>query len=145
MRYVGYVLLKGAISLSELIAELPENSKVGAITTFTGIVREVSDTESKKVVSMEVEAWNEKGTESMTEIAVRIGEKYQLLGMRIVHFTGQLAIGDTVVMIVITSVHRKEAFKALEEAINAYKQESPVWKKEIYEDGTGKWITTAKH
>ncbi len=142
-RFDGDILTKGSITLDELIGQIPVDTQSGAITTFSGIVRDVSDKESKKVVSMEVEAWPEKGKESMQKIAVRIGERYNLLGMRIIHFTGDLKIGDLIVLIVISSVHRKEAFIAMEEAINAYKNESPVWKKEIYEDGTGNWITTA--
>ena len=54
-------------------------------------------------------------------------------------------LGMPIVCIVISYEHRKEAFSALEESINAYKQKSPVWKKEIYIDGTGSWITTAKN
>lgn len=143
-KFDGDILPKGSIQLQELIKQLSDNSNSGAITTFSGVVRQLSDNNEQPVVAMEVEAWSEKGKESMTSIAQRIGIKYNLLGIRIVHFTGELKIGDTIVLIVISSVHRKEAFNALEEAINAYKQETPVWKKEKYADGSSKWIKTAQ-
>ena len=74
---------------------------------------------------------------------MRLGKKHGLLGLRIVHITGYLAIGDPIVYVVISSIHRKEAFGALEDIIHAYKNESPVWKKEIYSDGSEKWIRTS--
>lgn len=130
-------------SLEEELRALPESTKIGAITTFTGIVREISDKSTKEVIGLEVEHWEEYGDARMTEIATRIGKEYGLLGIRIVHVYGHLKIGDPIVFVSIASIHRKEAFEALESAIIAYKNESPVWKKEIYADGSGTWIKTA--
>lgn len=143
--YLGWIAPVGSISLDDLINDMGEDSRRGAITTFTGIVRENSDVTDKKVVSIEVETWEEEGTGSMDTIAKEIGDKHDLLGFRIIHLEGKIMLGMPIVYIVISSEHRKEAFSALEESINAYKQKSPVWKKEIYIDGTGSWITTAKN
>lgn len=142
MKFNGWISPKNEISLSDLINDLDQDSKMGAITTFTGLVRDISDYNEVKVKALEVEAWVEKG-EIMRDIAKDIGVRYNLLGMRIVHLEGMLEIGDPIVYVVISSIHRKEAFDALEDAINAYKNKSPVWKKEIYEDGNSHWITTA--
>lgn len=142
-KFDGDILPKNSITLTDLINQMGFDEERGAITTFTGLVRSISDNAEKKVVAMEVESWTEKGRESMQKIARRIGEKYGLLGMRLVHLTGRIEIGEVIVLIVLSSIHRKEAFSALEETINAYKNESPVWKKEIYDDGSGEWITTA--
>ncbi|MDH5647757.1 MAG: molybdenum cofactor biosynthesis protein MoaE, partial [Candidatus Heimdallarchaeota archaeon] len=95
------------------------------------------------VVALEVEAWEERANDTMQEIAKKILNNHNLINIGIVHLTGYLNIGDPIVYIVIKSIHRKEAFVALEEAILAYKQGSPVWKKEIYADGSSNWITTA--
>lgn len=142
-KYDGDILPKNSITLTDLINQMGFDEERGAITTFSGLVRSISDSAEKKVVAMEVESWTEKGQESMQKIARRIGKKYGLLGMRLVHLTGRIEIGEVIVLIVLSSIHRKEAFAALEETINAYKNESPVWKKEIYDDGSGEWITTA--
>ncbi len=145
MKFYGNVIPIGKIQLQDLINEVMNNTHIGAITTFTGIVRESSDSSDKTVVGLEVEVWEEKGEEAMTQIAREIGEKYNLLGVRIIHLYGNLKLGDPIVYVVLASIHRKEAFMALEEIIDAYKQRSPVWKKEIYSDGSGKWISTSKH
>lgn len=117
-------------------------NKIGALTSFVGIVRETSDSEEKRVVGMEVEHWEQKGESTMTEIAEELGEKFGLLGVRIYHVFGRLKLGDPIVFVVLASEHRKEAFEALDEAVHLYKTKSPVWKKEIYEDETDKWIFT---
>lgn len=140
----GWIAHVGTITIDDLIQDLGFNAKQGAITTFTGILREESDYSDKKVHQMVVESWIEKGNISMNMIATEIGNKFNLLAVRIVHLEGFINIGDPIVFVVLSSIHRKEAFTALEEIIDSYKQKSPVWKKEIYEDGTDKWITTAK-
>ncbi|MFV2014146.1 MAG: molybdenum cofactor biosynthesis protein MoaE [Candidatus Heimdallarchaeota archaeon] len=142
--YDGWIANIGTITLEEIITGFQPNVKTGAITTFTGIVREISDVEDKKVVEIEIEAWEDKADESMRKIAQRIGIAHHLLGVRIVHVAGNIKLGQPIVFVALTSIHRKEAFEALEEIIQAYKNESPVWKKEIYDDGSSKWITTAK-
>ena len=128
--------------LSDDLMSLENADEIGAITSFVGIVRNTSDSEEKRVIGMEVEHWEERGKTSMTDIATRLGEKYGLVGVRIFHVYGKLSIGDPIVYVVLASRHRKEAFEAMEEAIHLYKTESPVWKKEIYEDKTDKWIFT---
>jgi molybdopterin synthase catalytic subunit len=140
----GWIAPVGTLELGTLIDQISGNDQQGAITTFTGVVREISDVSDKKVVAMEVESWEGKGSISMNAIAREIGDKYGLLGIRIIHLEGRIKLGMPIVYIVIYSIHRKEAFEALEDAINAYKQRSPVWKKEIYDDGSGSWISTAK-
>jgi molybdopterin synthase catalytic subunit len=142
--YKGWIAKIGSITLEDVINDLQTNHQIGAITTFTGIVREISDVEEKKVVEIEIEAWEEKADNSMNTIAERIGTSHKLLGVRIVHIEGNIKLGEPIVFIALASIHRKEAFEALEEIIHAYKNESPVWKKEVYLDGSSKWITTAK-
>ena len=130
--------------MQELIEELQGNQKIGAFTSFIGVLRESSDDSEKEVVQMEVEAWPEKASDTMNKIAEEIGMKYKLMGIRLIHFEGIIELGEPIVLVAISSEHRKEAFAALEEVILRYKQESPVWKKEIYDDGSSNWITTAK-
>ncbi len=143
-KFVGGVMEKNSVSLQDLIEELEGDQKIGAFTSFIGVLRESSDKTNKKVVQMDVEAWPERASDTMNKIAEEIGMKYQLIGMRLIHFECIIGLGEPIVLVAISSEHRKEAFAALEDVILRYKQESPVWKKEIYDDGSSNWITTAK-
>lgn len=142
--FSGWIQEVGTIQLQDLIGDLGDDPKRGAITTFTGVTRADSDHTGATVTKIKIETWEEKSTEVMQQIAEDIGEQFSLLGLRIVHLDGIIKLGDPIVFIVISSAHRQEAFSALEEAIHRYKNDSPVWKKEIYSDGSSKWITTAE-
>ena len=67
----GWIAPVGTTSLEDVIETLRPNAKSGAITTFSGIVREVSDDSQLKVTHLEVEAWEKKGSDSMKEISKR--------------------------------------------------------------------------
>ena len=142
----GMIAPKGTVSFNELYEEalsmMPDNT--GALTTFTGVVRDTNPNETKKVVALYVEAWEEQGSKKMEEIATEIAEKHGLTLCILVHLTGELRIREPIVYVILGSQHRNEGFDALEEIIHRYKHDSPVWKKEIYEDGSSKWITTVK-
>ena len=111
--YKGEIISIGSMDTDKLYKELDGNPSTGAFTSFIGIVREISDKSEKKVVGIEVEAWEEKASEKMDEIANEIGNKYKLLGIRLLHVEGMLKIGDPIVYILISSIHRKEAFAAI--------------------------------
>ena len=57
------------------------------------------------------------------------------------HRIGRLAIGEASLLVAVSSAHRREAFEACQHAVDRIKQTVPVWKKEIWEDGEGAWVT----
>ncbi len=131
------------IRLQNDILAADSNKEIGAITDFVGIVRSTSDKGEKQVVRMEVETWEEEGDSYLNRIVEDLLDKTGVIDARLVHVYGKLELGDPIVFLVLASAHRKEAFAALEPFIQAYKNDAPVWKKEIYVDGTSKWIRTA--
>ncbi len=139
----GGIGMEKDFSFSELydlaMTNAPPNT--GDLITFTGVVRKTSSEYPKIVTHLIVEAWDE-GAFIMENIARQIYEKYSLTLCYIYHLTGTLGIGDPIVYVVLGSEHRKEGFEALKEIIELYKKEAPVWKKEVYSDGSEKWIST---
>ncbi len=122
------------------LSNAPPNT--GDLITFTGIVRNTSSESAKSVEYLVVEAWNE-GAFIMEAIARKIFERHSLTLCYIYHLTGTLKIGDPIVYVVLGSEHREEGFEALRDIILLYKKDAPVWKKEVYSDGTGRWISAA--
>ncbi|RMG24967.1 MAG: molybdenum cofactor biosynthesis protein MoaE [Methanobacteriota archaeon] len=149
MMMKGFFIKKEAIPKDFLIKlqnEILENdtaNKIGALTSFVGVVRSTSESEEKQVIRMEVEAWEEEGDSYLNTIVEDLILSTGIIDARLVHVHGHLNLGDPIVYLVLASSHRKEAFAALEPFIEAYKNKAPVWKKEIYSDGTTKWIRTA--
>ena len=140
----GAIVESDKLDLDRILDSIMSGSKadqIGSLLTFTGVLRSTSSGAGKKVVGMEIEAWPERGDRILTQIAEEIIEKHRLVDCRIYHAHGLFKVGETLVIVAVASSHRRESLIAIEEAIDRYKHESPVWKKEIYDDGTSTWIT----
>ena len=132
------------MTLQQIITDITQNPQIinaGAIITFTGLVRESSLFTDKDVKSIEIEAYPEKASDIMNQICQDLITKYNLIDVRIWHATGLFSLSEELVYVVIACAHREEGITAMNEAIHLYKTKSPVWKKEIYADGSTDWIS----
>jgi molybdopterin synthase catalytic subunit len=105
----------------------------GAIATFSGIVRGTN--KGKKVLFLEYEAYPEMAVKMMERIGDEVRATWGLESLRIQHRVGRLNVGETSVVLVVSSPHRDDAFAACQYAINRLKRIVPIWKKEVFEDG----------
>lgn len=105
----------------------------GAIATFSGIVR--GRNQGKKVLFLEYEAYPEMAVKMLERIGEEIEATWGLSSVSIQHRVGRLNVGETSVLIVVSSPHRDDAFAACQYAINRLKKVVPIWKKEVFEDG----------
>ncbi len=109
---------------------------MGGVVTFTGDVR--AETRGKKVVRLEYEAYRPMAEKKLEEIG-RALERAHGAAVAIVHRLGALQPGETAVVIACAAPHRSPAFRACEAAIERLKKEVPIWKKEVFEDGS-MWV-----
>ena len=133
---------KDEINLSNIIFSLknhPEIQEVGSILTFTGIVRNTSK-DGKLINSLEIDAYEELANQSIDKISKEIKEIPGIVDVIIIHFKGVFDITDDLVHVIIASSHREEGFKALRLAVERYKKEIAVWKKEVFLDGSSEWV-----
>lgn len=137
------VYAKGTIEISSFINELlseDSTKDVGAIMTFIGIVRETGKDE-KKITRLEMEAYEEHASIKIRRICDEIKEKYKLSLVRIYHFVGIFEIGEPLVFVLVAGKSRNQTYPALREAVERYKTEPAVFKKEVYIDGSHSWIS----
>ena len=125
-------------SINDLLSMLSKDS--GSIMTFIGVVKEVGIA-NKKVIGLEIESYDERSNLAIKNICNEIKEKHGLSLIWIYHFKGSFKVGEPLVFVIVVGGHRKQTFPALQEAIERYKKELAVWKKEIYYDGSEKWIS----
>ncbi|MCP8308808.1 MAG: molybdenum cofactor biosynthesis protein MoaE [archaeon] len=130
--------IKIASVISDLLSNLPKDA--GAVMMFIGVVREVGK-DDKKVIRLEMESYNEYANLAMKKISDEIRDKYELSLARIYHFKGSFSIGEPLVLVIVAGKSRKQAFPALQEAIERYKKEPAMWKKEVYIDESWAWIS----
>lgn len=109
----------------------------GAIVTFSGVVRD--NARGRKVVALDYESYAPAAEKQLARICDEIRERWSVLQVAIEHRTGRLEIGETSVVISVSSAHREAAFDSARYAIERIKEIVPIWKKEFYEDGET-WI-----
>lgn len=121
--------------VSEELAALerPER-RAGAVVTFTGVVRPDGG-----VVEMTLEHYEGMTQKSLSEIVEKARSRWNIEDVVVIHRVGPLKVGDRIVLTVVTSEHRREAFEASEFIMDWLKTEAPFWKKEITADG-GRWV-----
>ncbi len=105
----------------------------GGVDIFIGTVR--SHTKGRKVVRLEYEAYQGMALSEMDKIAQQVGKRWPEARIAIHHRTGTLDIGEAAVIIAVSTPHRAQAFEACRYAIDTLKENVPIWKKEIFEDG----------
>ncbi len=128
------------ISVIQEYFEVKPSEDVGAIFTFLGITRR-EGADEKEVDMIEMESYKEHANITIKRICEEVGEKYGVPLVRIYHLVGKFKVGEPLVFVVVGGRSRNQALQALEEAINRYKTEPALWKKEIYIDGTTRWIS----
>ena len=78
----------------------------------------------------------------LVEVAEQIAQKYDVIAVAAVHRVGRLAIGDAAVVVATAAAHRGEAFEASRALIDELKATVPIWKHQVFADGTDEWVGT---
>lgn len=133
---------KGEIELETIIKSVKANLKIkkaGSIHAFTGIVRD-SSINGKPVARMKIDAYDELANKSIFEICELLKREKGIIDIKIVHLKGEFELSEDLVYVVVASAHRKEGFDVISKAVDMYKKETAVWKREDFNDGTSEWI-----
>lgn len=105
---------------------------MGAVVTFTGIVRDHPDA---SLEAMEIEHYPGMTEAALQEIAQKATDRWALGDVLIIHRYGRMSPGDMIMMVATAAPHRKDAFEAAEFLMDYLKSRAPFWKREISADG----------
>lgn len=125
--------------LFDLAAEVAalEGEGVGAVVTFTGLVRNASAL--GKVEAIELEHYPAMTEKSLQAIVCEAEQRWPLLGVTLIHRIGYLEAGAPIVMVAVASKHREAAFAAAAFLMDFLKTRAPFWKKE-WTGGQAHWV-----
>jgi len=144
------VARKGKFSLSDMMKNVKSKTdfqKAGAIALFIGLVRG-ENFKGEKVKKLELEAYEEKANEVLASICNDLKKKQGIVDAQIHHLLGEFSVGEELVYVLVAGDHRKNVFPVLEEAVERYKKEAPIFKKEYIIDEKSKtrayWLTEQK-
>jgi MoaE-MoaD fusion protein len=127
-----FELTRSAIPIDEISRSLrgPED---GALVVFDGFAR--NNFRGRATLYLEYEAYEEMALAKIREIGAQMRERFAIHRIAIVHRLGHVEIGESSVLIAVSSVHRAAAFDACRYAIDTLKRTVPIWKKEFFADG----------
>lgn len=121
---------------SESSAFAARQAGMGAIVTFTGIVRDLG---TGNLSAMEIEHYPGMTEKALEKIATDALNRWSLGDILIIHRHGRLQPQDMIMMVATASRHRADAFQAAEFLMDFLKSRAPFWKKEITRDGAD-WV-----
>ncbi|ELK43144.1 hypothetical protein BAG01nite_26390 [Brevibacillus agri] len=128
-----FAITREPLSADQLV-RLVSNPHAGAILTFVGTVREF--THGQRTVYLSYEAYEPMAVEKMKQVAAEIEERWPGAQVAMHHRIGDLAVEEIAVVVAVATPHRNESFEAGRYAIERLKQIVPIWKKEMWEDGS---------
>lgn len=122
---------------AEIRALKRDNPKIGAIASFIGLVRDVND--GDVVSEMTLEHYPGMSEKALEAIVTQAKQRWDILDALVVHRVGTLKPADQIVLVVVSSAHRGDAFAACEFIMDYLKTRAPFWKKETTPAGS-RWV-----
>src|SRR5260221_10070363 len=111
--------------------------RIGAVAAFIGTVRDIND--GAAVSTLYLEHYPGMTERELEKICVEASQRWDLIGTLVVHRVGELNPADQIVLVVVTSGHRGDAFAACEFIMDYLKTRAPFWKREQTPAGT-RWV-----
>ncbi|MDT0203874.1 molybdenum cofactor biosynthesis protein MoaE [Nocardioides sp. AE5] len=134
VRLVG--IREEPLSVEEMLAAV-DDAAAGGVVLFVGRVR---DHDGGKAVGKLEYAAHPSATERLAQVCASVADDHEGVVLAAVHRTGSLAIGDAAVIVAAAAAHRDLAFTASRVLIDRLKAEVPIWKHQVFADGTEEWV-----
>lgn len=122
---------------SELATLRAGDTRVGAVATFTGLVREVND--AAQVSTLTLEHYPGMTEKALAQIVDDAKQRWDIYDALVIHRVGPLKPGDQIVFVAVASAHRGESFAACQFIMDYLKTRAPFWKKEQTPEGE-RWV-----
>ena len=142
---------KGTFNIKNLLDNARKSEKfdkTGAIGIFIGVARGET-LEGEKVEKLTMQAYEEKANEVLEKICRELAEKKGITDVQIHHLLGEFDVGEDLVYVSVSGSHRNEVFSVLREAVERYKSEAPVFKREKIVTSKGEqleyWVSEKEH
>ena len=127
------------ISVDELSGSVASHV-AGAVVTFSGDVRD--NDHGRQVASLEYEA-HPSAEALLQKVAAEVAAKHDVFAVAVAHRHGPIAIGESALVAAVSAKHRKAAFDACSELVDEVKAQIPIWKHQVFTDGTDEWVNCA--
>ncbi len=120
------------------VTDRVRSDQAGAVCSFLGTVREM--TGDRRTASLAYEAYPAMALKAMADLEAEARRRWPIQDLAIVHRVGHLGLGEISVVVAVSCPHRHESFEACQWLIDTLKEVVPIWKKEVWADGTEEWV-----
>jgi molybdopterin synthase catalytic subunit len=124
----------------EDVRALAADASAGAVVTFSGDVRDHDH--GRSVERLEYEG-HPTAAAVIAEVAAEVAARHDVIAIAVAHRVGPLQVGDAALVAAVSSAHRGEAFRACSDLVDEVKHRLPVWKHQVFSDGTDEWVNCA--
>jgi len=124
----------------EILRVTVADPSAGATALFTGDVRD--NDHGRPVVSLSYEA-HPSAKDVLAEVAQEIAERFDVIAVAVAHRHGPIPVGEAALVAAVSAGHREEAFAACISLVNLTKERIPIWKHQMFADGTDEWVNCA--
>ncbi len=126
------------LSVEEVIGAVG-HPRAGGIATFIGVVRDRDRGHGVEVLDY---SSHPSAPQVLRDLAERLAAGGDVIRVAAVHRVGHLEIGDVAVVVAVSAVHRGTAFDVCRELVDTLKATVPIWKHQIFDDGSDEWVGT---
>lgn len=136
---ISAYLTNQPIRVKEILASV-ESELCGAVVSFSGNVR--SQDQGKNILSLEYEI-HPSSEEVLIRVVKEVCAKFEILYCTAVHRFGEIPIGESALLIAVSAAHRQPALQACAQLVDEIKSQIPIWKHQVFSDGTSEWVNSA--
>lgn len=140
MSQVRYVDVREGRLDPEILRAAVADASAGATALFTGDVRD--NDHGRPVVSLSYEA-HPSAKDVLSAVAQEIAERFDVIAVAVAHRHGPIPVGEAALVAAVSARHREEAFAACIALVDLTKERIPIWKHQVFADGTDEWVNCA--
>ena len=118
-------------------ADAVADSGAGAVVTFAGVVR---DHDGGRGVTRIEYVGHPTAEQVLATVVADVVSRSEAEAVAVSHRVGELQIGDAALVVAVSGVHRAEAFATASLLVDEVKAQLPVWKRQVFPDGTDEWV-----
>ena len=133
------IVTTDVISVADLATAVRSNVS-GAVVTFSGDVRD--NDHGRAVASLTYEA-HPTAQSLLEKVAREVADRHEVLSVAVAHRHGPIPIGESALVAAVAAKHRQAAFAACIELVDEVKAQIPIWKHQVFTDGTDEWVNCA--
>lgn len=122
------------------VVEFVSAPAAGGIDVFLGCTRAETHADGRKLVALDYEAYGPMALKQMQLLAAGARERWPVVRLAILHRVGRVELAKPSVIIAVATPHRAASFDACRWIVDTLKADVPIWKREVWNDGSGSWV-----